>query len=81
MRGYKLQSFHVYLYLHFLFTVTCRYGAKLIIDDEMTGGDLLIVSHNKIPGTEINNYEDYFRKIYQNHAFILLVLFLLKSLL
>jgi len=23
--------------------VICRYGAKLIIDDEMSGGDLLIV--------------------------------------
>ena len=26
-----------------LSTAICRYGAKLIIDEEMTGGDLLIV--------------------------------------
>lgn len=27
--------------------VICRYGAKLIIDEEMNGGDLLIVSKKK----------------------------------
>ena len=37
-------------------TVICRYGAKLIIDDEMSGGDLLIVRTKFLALTDKLNY-------------------------